>query len=52
MAPCWNGHREAHATSAQNAHNIMYTNIHICGMDGRGWGGVGVGLPMVSRVSL
>ena len=40
MAPCWNGHREARATSAQNARNngIMYTNIRIRGMDGRGWG--------------
>ena len=37
----WNGHREAHATSAQNARNcyngsFMYTNIRIHGMDGRG----------------
>ena len=55
MAPCY---REAHATSAQNAHNngIMYTNIRIRGMDGRGWGGLGMGCQwlagLVSRVCL
>ena len=54
MAPCWNGHREAHATSAQNTRNngTMCTYMRY-GWEGLGGGGgIGVGLPMVSRVSL
>ena len=34
----------------QSHEHIMYNN-NVRGMDGRGWGGVGDGLPMVSRVS-
>ena len=56
---CWNVHREARAISAQNTRNngsLMYTNIRIHGMDGKGWGGGGGGVwdrfPMISRVSL
>ena len=52
MAPCWNGHREACTTSAQDAYNngIMYTNniiyVYAVWMGGAGggvWGWVANG---------
>ena len=47
-ATCWNGHREARATMVCSC-TLIY--VYAVWMGGAG-GGVGDGLPMVSRVSL
>ena len=48
MALCWNGHREARATMVRSC-ILIILYVYAVWMGGAGGGGVGDGLPMVSR---